>query len=335
MDAPPVQYARTSDGYNIAYCQAGVGQPIVLANQNFGHVEYSWRFYESWYQGLAKHFQLVWFDQRGHGLSDRGLPSDFSYRDYELDLESVLDASNVESPVLLGLGVHGHAMLRLAVRQAERVRALVLLTTSLSIRAWPISFHQDLSRENWEFFLKGLVPSGLSHKATEARLNEVKESCTPEDWQVTVRGILDSNIETDLLALKTPTLVLHPRHYRMLAAEEGRKVAARIPHARFVLIPGDTIHGDAPAGIAAIESFLADLPEVSQPTSEVATHHLSTREVEVLRLLAVGRSNQQIADELVISLNTVNRHVSNIYAKTGAANRAEAVGYAHRHGLAN
>jgi DNA-binding NarL/FixJ family response regulator len=61
---------------------------------------------------------------------------------------------------------------------------------------------------------------------------------------------------------------------------------------------------------------------------------LSPREIEVLRLLAAGRSNQQIADELVISLNTVNRHVSNIYAKTGAANRAEAAAYATRRGLA-
>jgi two-component system, NarL family, response regulator LiaR len=56
--------------------------------------------------------------------------------------------------------------------------------------------------------------------------------------------------------------------------------------------------------------------------------------VEVLRLVAAGKSNQQIADELVISLFTVNRHVSNIFAKTGAANRAEAASYATRQGLA-
>jgi len=54
----------------------------------------------------------------------------------------------------------------------------------------------------------------------------------------------------------------------------------------------------------------------------------------VLRLVAAGRSNQQIADALVISLNTVARHVSNIFDKTGAANRTEAADYATRHGLA-
>ncbi len=60
---------------------------------------------------------------------------------------------------------------------------------------------------------------------------------------------------------------------------------------------------------------------------------LTKREVEVLRLIAGGRSNQEIADELVISLNTVFRHVSNIFDKTGVANRAEAAAYATRHGL--
>jgi ATP/maltotriose-dependent transcriptional regulator MalT len=61
---------------------------------------------------------------------------------------------------------------------------------------------------------------------------------------------------------------------------------------------------------------------------------LSAREVEVLRLIATGRSNQQIADELVISFNTVQRHVGNLFAKTGLHNRTEAAAYAHRHNLA-
>jgi DNA-binding CsgD family transcriptional regulator len=60
---------------------------------------------------------------------------------------------------------------------------------------------------------------------------------------------------------------------------------------------------------------------------------LSEREVEVLRLIAAGRSNPEIAQELFISRNTVLRHVSNIFSKTGVANRAEAAAYATRHGL--
>jgi NarL family two-component system response regulator LiaR len=53
-----------------------------------------------------------------------------------------------------------------------------------------------------------------------------------------------------------------------------------------------------------------------------------------LRLVARGRSNRQIADELTISANTVDRHVSNILTKIGASNRAEAASFAVRQGLA-
>jgi ATP/maltotriose-dependent transcriptional regulator MalT len=60
---------------------------------------------------------------------------------------------------------------------------------------------------------------------------------------------------------------------------------------------------------------------------------LTQREVEVLRLIAQGRSNPEIAQELVVSIRTVTTHVSNIFSKINAANRAEAATYAIRHGL--
>jgi DNA-binding CsgD family transcriptional regulator len=118
---------------------------------------------------------------------------------------------------------------------------------------------------------------------------------------------------------------------------EARRVCANIPNARLVMFddsragfsePEDT----TPAAIQVINRFLQDLPgAVAAPGSPPG---LSLRELEVLRLLAVGRSNQQIADELVISRNTVRRHVSNIFDKTGATNRVEASTYARDHGLA-
>ena len=61
---------------------------------------------------------------------------------------------------------------------------------------------------------------------------------------------------------------------------------------------------------------------------------LTQREVEVLRLIAAGKSNREISEELVITLNTVFRHVSNIFTKIGSSNRVEAASYASRHGLA-
>jgi LuxR family maltose regulon positive regulatory protein len=51
---------------------------------------------------------------------------------------------------------------------------------------------------------------------------------------------------------------------------------------------------------------------------------LSERELEVLRLLASGMSNRQIADDLVVALDTVKKHVSHIFSKLGASSRTQA-----------
>ncbi|MET7436939.1 response regulator transcription factor, partial [Streptomyces sp. NPDC005568] len=60
---------------------------------------------------------------------------------------------------------------------------------------------------------------------------------------------------------------------------------------------------------------------------------LTAREYDVLRLLALGRTNRQIGEELFISGKTASVHVSNILAKLGAAGRTEAVAIAYRQGL--
>jgi DNA-binding CsgD family transcriptional regulator len=84
-------------------------------------------------------------------------------------------------------------------------------------------------------------------------------------------------------------------------------------------------HGAGPAWLARVERY--------RQSPAAAPGGLSQRELEVLRLVAAGRTNRQIAAELVISLHTVTRHVSNIFDKTGASNRAEAVTYAHIRGV--
>jgi DNA-binding NarL/FixJ family response regulator len=70
-------------------------------------------------------------------------------------------------------------------------------------------------------------------------------------------------------------------------------------------------------------------------TIHTAAHQgpLTAREVEVLRLVAAGKSNRAIAAELVISEKTVARHVSNIFTKLGLSSRSAATAYAYQHGL--
>jgi DNA-binding CsgD family transcriptional regulator len=149
---------------------------------------------------------------------------------------------------------------------------------------------------------------------------------------------LTSDITAELSPLRVPTLVLHPINYINMPVQAAQEFASRVDHARLTLIEGSWSFGDATSGIRAIESFLKELRSSNRPLAPSISHRSATgisgRELEVLRLISAGKSNPQIAEELVISLNTVQRHVSNILAKTGAANRTEAAGYARDRGIA-
>jgi len=90
---------------------------------------------------------------------------------------------------------------------------------------------------------------------------------------------------------------------------------------------------DAQPALARAEALAARLAAAQQrPPGYPAG--LSAREVEVLRLVAAGKSNREIADALFLSPGTVGIHVTHILAKTDTANRTEAAAFAHRHGLA-
>lgn len=78
---------------------------------------------------------------------------------------------------------------------------------------------------------------------------------------------------------------------------------------------------------------LARLAELSPSTASDAPGGLTPREVEVLELVAAGRTNREVADELVISDKTVERHLSNIFLKLDVPNRTAAAAYAHEHDL--
>jgi DNA-binding CsgD family transcriptional regulator len=81
------------------------------------------------------------------------------------------------------------------------------------------------------------------------------------------------------------------------------------------------------------EPDLADVDALGEHPGGEATHGLTARELEVLRLVAAGRTNREIAGELVISEHTVARHLQNVFAKLGVGSRTAASAFAYEHGL--
>jgi DNA-binding NarL/FixJ family response regulator len=114
--------------------------------------------------------------------------------------------------------------------------------------------------------------------------------------------------------------------------------AEEIEHAIRAVIAGQT-HLDPAVQQRLVTAVLDQTPPVTDSGPARASRpgvpdELTPREVEVLKLIAAGLSNSEIADRLVLSSATVKTHINRIFYKTGARDRSQAVRYAYEHGLA-
>jgi pimeloyl-ACP methyl ester carboxylesterase/DNA-binding CsgD family transcriptional regulator len=339
MDAPPVQYVRTPDGFDIAYAVSGEGRPLVLMPTPINHIGIEWgsATYGPFLVAMSRHFRLIRYDNRGSGMSTRGLPEDFSMLDYATDLGCVLDALGLERAVLIGRTTSGNVAVKYALAHPERVEALVLWNTGRHFRDSTAFSLLELSRTHWEYFLEVMARGSFPlDDATEAR-EMVRLAMDRSEFTIRVQAAARISIEEDATKLRLPVLLLVERLATTRLVSEAQKLAALIPDAQLRIFDrGATTAkaaGEDPPVVGAIAAFLASL-EGEGLGSPQAIPGLSGREMEILRLVAAGRRNQEIADELVISLNTVRRHVSNIFDKTGVTNRAQAAVYAKEHGIA-
>ena len=337
MEALPVHYAGTSDGFSIGYISFGEGPTLVYMPFSISNVGRAMPD-ERWGQTpqltqLAAHLRVVRYDHRGQGASTRGLTDSHSMRAYEHDLEAVLDRFGDQPVVLMAGFMSSHVAVRFAARRPERVRALVLYRTGVRLEN-ERTFNQELAANDWDLFLSSLLQAvqaneNISAEGRRTAIEAMKRSVGQADWLQYARVTESSSVEHEAPLVQAPTLVLATGGHLMSAREAAAALAALIPNATLLAI-------DPAAGLGAtaqpVVDFVLGLPSLAAPG--VGRDGLSEREVEVLRLLARGRSNAQIAKELVISLSTVTKHVGSILGKTESANRTEAAAYAHRHGIA-
>ena len=153
-------------------------------------------------------------------------------------------------------------------------------------------------------------------------------------------GLAASGEEAAAVAALAQALTLAcPQGYVRVFADEGPPMAALLARLIAAQRSGGAV-AEVPLGCLARLQRALDAPDAAPGTGRGGAkavpglvEQLTGRELEVLAMLAAGRSNQAIASQLVITLDTVKKHVSHVLGKLGAANRTEAVTRARDLGL--
>jgi pimeloyl-ACP methyl ester carboxylesterase/DNA-binding CsgD family transcriptional regulator len=348
---PMPALTMTSDGVAIAYTVSGSGPTLIhLPGVPLSNVVAEWRIpsLNQAYLALSGELHLVQYDGRGTGHSQRDV-DDVTLEAMLRDLDAVVEAAGSLQFALFGFYLSCSIAIAYAARYPERVTSLILFGGAL--RGWDllrISGTQalvSLIERDWDTFVESAAHAwyGWPDPVTGALGAEAfRDAATPEIARMTMREASRVDVTVDASAVRCPALVLHRAGVPVVPLSASQALVATIPDARLEFIKGSSasLFAEYPEELAQrIIRFVADpsaTPAIlsHHPTRSRPTGGLSPREVEVLQRIAAGESNGEIALHLHLSINTVERHVTNIYRKIGARSRAEATAFAVRNGLA-
>lgn len=279
--AQQVRFCAAADGTRIAFASVGQGPPLLKASNWLSHLEYDWKspLWRHLARDLSDHHLLVRYDQRGNGLSDWDV-DDISFDAFVSDLEAVSDAAELERFALLGISQGSRTAITYAVRHPERVSALVLYGGAAV--GWGYRSPEQverrramstLMRQGWggelpvfrQMFTNLFMPDATPEQT--AWFNELQQVSCSGEMAVRITEATGHSDVRDLLAqVKAPTLVLHATRDAVVPFEEGRKMAAGIPGARFVSLDSANhlLLGNEPAWerfVAEVRRFLAENPD--------------------------------------------------------------------------
>jgi len=272
---PRIQYAKTSDGVNIAYWTLGKGDPLVFMLP-LSHVRLEWQIPEwrSWAERLAAKRQLVRYDGRGSGMSDRNV-TDFSLDAHMRDLDAVANGLRLDRFALLGQLNLGPAAVGYAERNPERISSLILWCSNFRPLRSRRSPRGDaiiaLMEADWDLYTETTAHEtiGWSEGAPAHRWAAVmRASMTQEAWRAAFQASWDFDVSRLLREVKSPTLVLQRRDSPLFPVDTARILATEIPDARLVILEGSSLAmylEDAEVVAAIIDDFLSG---VEPPTTE-------------------------------------------------------------------
>jgi pimeloyl-ACP methyl ester carboxylesterase/DNA-binding CsgD family transcriptional regulator len=337
MASREVRFCETLDGCKIAYSVEGQGPPLVFVNR-WGWSSFEYREHPlagGLLDRLAQERTLVSYDRRGIGASQREIGALSQATDLA-DLEAVVEAAGFQRFDMAG--DHDGAILAAAycVRHPKRVKRLVLLRLYRDPKVVydPPAIEQlaELIETSWQLARLTMASWAVRDGPAEMvpwMVDTLSRAMSPDVARRYVLRLPCDEVADVLRAVRVPTLVVHWRDDQQVGLDHARSAAALIPGGRIVVVdaPDPPWMGRDPFAGPILE-FVSEGESAGRPDG------LTERELEILALLAGGKSNQEIAHELSISARTAERHIGNIYLKIDAHNRAEATAYAFRNGIA-
>jgi pimeloyl-ACP methyl ester carboxylesterase len=287
---PETRYAKSED-LHIAYQVVGQGpKDLVLVPPFVSHVEHYWEepLVARFLTRLASFSRLILFDKRGTGLSDRVAPDRLPTLEQRMDdVRAVMDAAGSERAALFGPSEGGPMSALFAATYPERTSALILYATFAStIRdasyPWPMdpaqrrtvieAIPQQWGRGSYVDLLAPSLAEDERFRRWWARLERLGASPGAAMALRRMNGQID--IRDTLSVIRVPTLVLHRSGDLDTSIEEGRYLAAHIPGARFVELPGaDHLPwaGNQDAILDEVQEFLTGVRPVAEPDRVLAT----------------------------------------------------------------
>lgn len=251
-----VRYCTAPDGVRLAYATVGSGPPMLRSAHWMSHLEYEWELpvHHHLYLGLAKRCTFVRYDARGNGMSDWDVGG-ITLDAWVSDMETVADAAGLSRFVLFGFSQGCAVSIAYAAKHPDRVSHLVLYG---GFAAGP-NKRSNVSaqdRERYEAMIKlmqlgwgsddptfrQLFTSSMTPTASREQQDAYNElqrlSASPECAVRYMQTVANIDVRPLLSSLRIPTLVMHTREDQRVPIALGRELAAGIPKARFVGLPG-------------------------------------------------------------------------------------------------
>ena len=277
-----VRYCTTEDGVRIAFRVEGEGPPLLVCPFFIESFSLDPPIVEDFFIRLREGRQLIRFDGRGTGLSQRAVDGELSLEAHCRDLDAVVNATQLSEIACLAPLSWGPIAIQYAATHPHNVAALILwgsyATPTELFPAETMESLASLCRTNWALAAQMMGDMTREGQPAEIGLQFGASNAASTSGDVAARFIEDAvrtlDVRGTLASVATPTLVLHRMDSQMAPFAAGQALAAGIPGAAFVPLSGHTGHWalEAPEEtVDAINQFLRSARPASSGPPFAAT----------------------------------------------------------------